>query len=281
MTSEQDTLRRLRDTVRALPEGLAINHPIRPPNRPTRVYGGVLEFRQQGITLKVRGSLRQHWFPHPVLRFDGRPTGRAAPDLGPCQLRIRETFTTCPAQITSVTLGTKPRVLGYVPGVIRLGPNRAVCQLRFSLSNFHNFIGMPIRFTRDDQVHRTSGRLEFTAEGWRILLDQSPNIGKLHELLNEQGGYGIGHSGAISRTSGARFHISEASDLWSTLHFFFSFMRGLWSGPIIATGVGRRSVLSTEWGSWRISDWQGVASWYPKNQPPAGLNSSFSGFRRL
>ncbi len=84
----------------------------------------------------------------------------------------------------------------------------------------------------------------------------------------------------LQRVDGQLFRVTDASDFWSSLHFFLSFLRGLWSGPIIPEGLGRKKVLWSEWSSWRISPWTGVSSWFPRNDL-APVEQCFEGYFRL
>ena len=280
MVSQGEMQAQLRKTLQALPEGTCGDYTIRPPNKPLKLYSGIFELHQGRVKVKLRGTVEQQWYPYPRVRFSGRPTGSHVPELGEAKLRIPKCFTTAPVHITETTIGTRPRASGSAIGTVRLGQRRAVRGIRFHLSNFHNYVGSNVKFSTEGRVSYSAGRLTLAADGWKIVIDQSPGSANLQKLLTARGGYGVGHAGLITRDDGSRFNVAEASDIWSTLHFFLSFARGLWCGPIIATGVGQKDTLWTEWESWRISDWKGVSSWLPKNDP-SGLNHAFSTFRRL
>lgn len=280
MVSRREAHRERRNAFLALPKGTDGDHNVRPPNKPIKLYGGVFEIHQDGIPIKMQGTIEQHWYPYPGVRFKGRPTGKWVPDLGDARLRIPKRFTTADVQVTQCTQGTRPRASGLISGVVRIGQNRAIRAIKFYLPNFHNYVGSPVRFVRRDRMWRSASRITLSADGWRVVIDQDPEYRKLHDLLKARGGFGLGHVCLLTRSDGSRFKVHEASDFLSTLHFFLSFVRGLWCGPIIVTGVGGRGTLWTEWGSWRISDWRSVPSWFPTNDLN-GLDHAFKGFRRL
>lgn len=280
MVSRRQAHRALKKALLALPEGTDGDHTVRPPNKPIKLYSGVFEVRQEGIPIKVQGTIEQHWYPYSLVRFKGRPTGKWIPELGDAKLRIPKHFTMAAALVTEFSLGTRPRVSGLVSGIVRIGQNRAVRAIKFYLPNFHNYVGSRVRFIRGDRIWSSASRITLSADGWRVFIDQEPEYHKLHGLLKARGGFGLGHVCLLTRSDGSRFKVHEASDFLSTLHFFLSFVRGLWCGPIIVTGVGGRGTLWTEWGSWRISDWRGVPSWFPKHDVN-GLDQAFREFRRL
>ena len=280
MASRREAHQALKKAYLALPEGTDGDHNVRPPNKPIKLYGGVFEIHQDGIPIKMQGTIEHHWYPYPGVRFKGRPTGKWVPDLGDARLRIPKRFATANVQVTECTQGTRPRASGLISGIVRIGQNRAIRAIKFYLPNFHDYVGNPVRFIRGDRMWRSASRITLSADGWRVFVDQDPEYHKLLDLLKARGGFGVGHVCLLTRSDGSRFKVHEASDFLSTLHFFFSFLRGLWCGPIIVTGVGRRGTLWTEWGSWRISDWRGVSSWLPKHDLN-GLDHAFKTFRRL
>jgi hypothetical protein len=101
------------------------------------------------------------------------------------------------------------------------------------------------------------------------------------ERLDTHGGYAAGHVGILNRRDGGRFTPSAAEDILFCLHYFLSFARGLWSGPIIVEGMGARRPLWTDWPSQaRLTDWQGVSSWFPTHDA-SGAGAAFEGFADL
>jgi hypothetical protein len=73
----------------------------------------------------------------------------------------------------------------------------------------------------------------------------------------------------------------DAQDLFSALHSFFSFARGLWAPPILYVGCDRGG--NRIWYDWTVrqtTPWQTVLSWFPPRQPEC-LAGIFPGFMRL
>lgn len=277
MTKRRERTRE--DFWAGLEEGLQSDYVVRPPNKPIRLYRGAFEIRQGG-RFKVRGSIDQHWHPHPGVRFSGRITGSDPPELGTATLVAQTVHVNWPVEITSLNLGHRPRVSGYVPAPARLGRKHRVWEVKFCLPNFHAYHGRAVKFTLGPRRWISASRIRVAVHDWIITVDQHPQFEDLRKLLAARGGYGVGHVGTIRRADGSRFDFAEAAELHGALHFFFSFCRGLWCGPIITSGMGRKRALWTVWGSWRITDWVGVSSWFPRDEP-TNLGPAFSGFWTL
>lgn len=280
MSTQRDAHNGIRRALESLPKGLSAEHSIKPPNRPITIYSGIFELVQGRTHVKVRGSIKQHWYPRPIVRFKGRPTADHEIDFGTASIRVRKLGFSTRVNVTERSLGSWPRIAGSISGIMRFGRNRAVKALRFYVPNFHDYCGRLVHFPVGNRIWRSASRLQMSADQWLIQIDQDPQYKQLTEALEAKGGYGVGHVGQISRVDGASFKVDQVSDLWSALHFYLSFGRGLWCGPIVATGVGSTRGLWTEWGSWRISDWSSVPSWFPKLDPWE-FEKSFSAFHRL
>jgi len=249
------------------PDGIPVVVPADPPNKPIEVFRGNFELRQAS-RLTLHGTLEQHWYPHPQLRFTGTTGSGGSADLERAELHIRSPHCKAAVNVTEIAHGPNQKVSGIAAGIIRMGQNRAVHAVRFHVPNFQCYVADPVAFTIDRRTVYSKGRLDFEANGWRVLLDQDPQWHKRRKTLKARGGFAIGHAGEIRRLAGGTFKVQDVSELWTSLHFFLSFVSGGWTGPILANGIGASKSIWTEWGNWRISDWKQVFSWLPRTEKP-------------
>jgi hypothetical protein len=181
--------------------------------------------------------------------------------------------------VTSAASGHGGHASGSIKRRLHFGPNRAVKSMRLHLANFHDFNGTPVKFK-----HGGGGpqRLSLQHGDWRVELDQTPDWEQIVQRLRIHGGYGVGHVGAVTRTSGEAFTVSGADDLLNCLHFFLSFARGFWCGSFVVEGLGRRGhPIWTRWTSHLLAtNWRGVSSWFPVVDARAA-GTIFMGFRDL
>lgn len=140
---------------------------------------------------------------------------------------------------------------------MRGGRGRRFRSVTFHVTNFPDFIGSRIT----DGAGWWTGRLELTAGSWRIILDARRSLSKLQSELREQGGYAVTHIGSLDQGGGA-FALDEAEDCLAGLHWFLSFVRGMWTSPILMQGrsLRGRHTLSV-WSEGRTDPWGGAFRW--------------------
>ena len=119
------------------------------------------------------------------------------------------------------------------------------------------------------------------SDEWIVALDTKKGVHDLIDGLKDQGGYAITHMGGIRRADGGSFSFNEANGVLQAVYFFLSFVRGLWCGPILASG--RKSGLNVwqEWADYRLTPWKYVESWFPRVVTQEGttkLGQAFRGF---
>jgi hypothetical protein len=150
----------------------------------------------------------------------------------------------------------------------------------FHLPNFHNYVGAPIRFGVKPSISTTRGRLSLRDISTELVIDQQPQYQTLIAKLRRTSGFGLGHVGTARKRTGEPFTDEELGELSTCLHFFFSFVRGIRCGPVVPIGRNAQKDLWTEWGPWRVSSWNSVASWFPAHEP-GHLEEAYRGFRGL
>ena len=275
----QGSITRLRKRIRALPRGIVPLFVIRPPNKPTSVFAGYLAARNGSFSVR-RARVEFGWYPRPQVRFGGTPSSQPTPAIvGPTDIALGTPSSITGAKVIHAAFGSHPRVEG-IANFLRIGQRRLVRSMRFHVANFHDYVGEPVRFNQSGHLTFSRSRLTLNAGDWVARLDQSPSFQQDQRTLTRYGGFLVGHAGEVVRRDGAPFWLHDASDFWSALHFFLTFARGNWCGPIIPVGIGSRGQLWSEWGSWRINDWQGVQSWFPRLDT-TGVSKAWEGFYDL
>jgi hypothetical protein len=128
----------------------------------------------------------------------------------------------------------------------------------FHVPNFLDYHGLGSR--RGSNV--SFRRLELRADGWLVTLDARQGIRELLEGLRDEGGYAFTHVGLLSREDGRSFSAADAVKILDALHWFLSFVRGIWVAPIIAEGYSHDDlIIWRRWGTGRVSPWAVPPSW--------------------
>ena len=134
----------------------------------------------------------------------------------------------------------------------------ALNRVMFHLPNFLDYHGRGSR--RGSSV--SFRRLELRAGGWLVLLDAREQILDLLTGLRDEGGYAFTHTGLLSREDGGDFSPDKAAEILDALHWFLSFVRGVWVAPLIAEGYSQqRDIVWRRWGAGRVGRWTGVPTW--------------------
>ncbi len=213
-----------------------------------------------------------HYFrPSPVLHFEGmggieadslqfmRPVMRWGAD----QLAFPELDLKAPLYREATTIGfdlrtwpAKVKAKGHIRSATSSRKPRLI-RLLFHVANLPEFIGEPVA---DEKAFRASSCQLFGGP-WQVRLDGRINFPVLQEELSRIGGYAITHIGELKRCSGATFTAGEAIKMIEALHWFLSFARGSWTGPMMCVGD------LAQGGTWRyfrnpnIDPWLGSHSW--------------------
>ncbi len=273
-------LSQIRAATRSWPLATSILYDVRPPNRPLTIYRGSFILARGTFERQVRGTIELTWFPHIAVAFRGRVLRGSdvhLDEIGDDWMLTIPGERAVEASVRGVTLGTPGTVSGSVRSALRLGGAEPVRAMRLHVANFHKYLGSPVRYASGGGGHV---RLAMNGEHWTVQLDQMRNPDQLRNLLETHGGYAIGHVGMLTRRDGRRFTSADARGILTCLHYFLSFARGFWCGPLVMEGMRARKPIWTEWMSHpHATDYQGVWSWFPQDAEEAA--SVFAGFHDL
>jgi hypothetical protein len=105
------------------------------------------------------------------------------------------------------------------------------------------------------------GALMSTPE-WEIELGQERDLRARVKRLRTVGGVLITHQGTIRRPDRRPISVDAALDVLEALHYFFSFARGAWSGPVLPVGVDAAGALVWEkWDAPKATGWSNAGTW--------------------
>jgi len=255
--------------IDALPATIEAKRLVEPGAVPTTIHQGDFTLVQGSRRVQLHGAIVLHWSPKPEVRFEGSPiSGQPSLDFREAQLRT----TAHGFRGRAMVLGTRPSntgsplYTGICPRAI-LGQRRTAESVQFQLVNFPKYVGRSIRFGPTGRASGVAGRLSFRAHGWRVDLDQDPSCSQRLKDVLARGGYATTHVGLIRHTSGREIRFSQAEDFLCCLYFFYAFLSGHWSGPILSAGFGKTSQLWERMGSWMLTANAKPRSWFPETSP--------------
>ncbi len=229
---DSDLAKAYQAQVALVPQALTPFYRQSKPDEPIGLYRGGLRELNRGDGTVYPGVIFLGWRPSPWIRFKA-----SDPHQFPFHRFFDADFELGPSESSEVpgqvALGNEDpeEMEGQVRG-LRVGSDRQVSSVSFELPNFDDFIGKPIRW--GSKLY--SGRLELSAEPWRVTIDARPDIAEQVEVLRRNGGYLFTHTGRLRRTDGKAFPIEDVETVLDALFHFLSFARGAFTGPLLTVG---------------------------------------------
>jgi hypothetical protein len=173
--------------------------------------------------------------------------------------------------------GSSQQISGRLNGLFNTGQPTGVQRIDFQLANFHELNGEPIRIGMGKHVRVNRGRLVFTDDNHLITIDQVDQYSERISKVKTAGGFIIGHAGRIEKKDNSLISPDEVEDMLAVLHTFLSFCCGRWCGPMFGSGRLDRDVVWEQLGSWKVSPWKNVSSWFPSFEP-SEVTKAWNGF---
>lgn len=247
------------------------------------LYGGELELEQGSNHLKHPGSIQFEWLPSPRITFCLREVSTQLFFLSvnsDVDLRLNDGRVISSARITSVPMRFREGQLswslsGRVESAPLATPDLAFSYMMFLLPNFPDTIGGSILYPSG--AYR-AGRIDLRACGWKTTIDPIDHPRELRQELQGQSGYLVTHVGRIEREDGSKFTEEQAGSILDGLRFYFSFVTGRWTGPLLAGGYdGNGSLIRELWSVPRIAHWRFVLTWVD-HQHLEHITDSFPGY---
>lgn len=220
------------------------------------------------------------WQPTQKIAFEGESDPPIS-EIGDSSLRIEsegENAIQVPVRLTGIERSDKgSQVRGVVtePFSIGTGP---FTRLTFSLANFPEYFGDPIKYQQDNASGIYSGRLTFHTEQGECRIDKIWESQTLAQRAHRESGYFISHVGQWIPTSGA-ISTDDVESLLRLLHFWFGFLRGAWAGPLFPRGLTDDVVVWQNFAAWKLGESCTVPTWLPSHSKCC-LSTAFSGFVR-
>lgn len=282
--------KQLKELLSQIPDCITPVYSHDEPNEPIPLYSGngSLSFRQRDTDADLEFFFE--WARRPATEFEATVEGHPGEFLNPSGsdkkvVKVDELGIDCPF-VTRQSQYRLPRnqfsVRGGFDQALLAGTPSSIDALVFHIPNFYNYHGKRVQTAKPGNTKSWAGRLDLDGGEYRITVDRLGSYdNEKRRELKRAGGYRLTHVGQAQRKDGDEFTATAATDLLTELHYFFSFLRGAWCGPILATGFKNGD---RQWSYWDhsplLSEWRAPISWFPANEP-TGAGDLLSEFRSL
>ncbi len=252
------------------------------PNEEVLLWdGGVRIVCPPAVEADFEGTISLVWLPTMRIAFDVACDDFPDPPIG-VGLRIAPldaypedvegVITRLTARFSHASAGTT--ATGHLTEMTFRGSGKAE-RVVFALANFPHYVGESVRHPSGAFA---SSRVLLEDDDWRITIDGVASLSEQIKLLRESGGFVITHVGEVIRRDSQPIDSSDIEPLLNALLRLFSFARGGWNAPLLATGMdGSGDRIWQQWGPWLVDAWSPVTNWFPCHQGGA-LSKVFGPF---
>ena len=154
----------------------------------------------------------------------------------------------------------------------------SLASVEFGLLNFPEFLGEQDKTVESNGSYNRIGAVRLQADHWVVDIEAAPNLSEVKKKLDATGGYGITHTGTVTRADGSEFSVSEVEQLLHGLNLFLSLARGAYCGLTLVKGKSRDGQVAWErWGTNKVTGWFSPPSWFDRHHGHV-LAKVFPGF---
>jgi hypothetical protein len=155
----------------------------------------------------------------------------------------------------------------------------AVEKIIFSIPNFRDFHGLPVKKVTDKNFSTSMNRLRLENDNYIITIDKCQDYKARLESLEEKGGYIILYYGELISKKGP-VKLEDTKDIFHCLDTFITFLNGKRTSAIFLQGIYADEVIWCDYTDYFVDPHKNVQSW-PQRHSTRGLNELWQSFSSL
>lgn len=269
--------RLLKDYPNIIVAGIDMNE----PNELIPIYSGEFKLVQGENQVEVVGEINFTWFPDSGAHFSGEVKNSSV-DLiklftgsEKFKLIIEGTeFGDC--LITRTSMGEGAIIGGtLIKTAVRGDKSIAVSKIRFSIPNFRDFLGLPVK----DNTWIGRNRIKFENDDYLIIIDKRRDFKEARELVASKGGYLTLWNGELTKKKG-NIILDDLHNIIHCFSTFLSFLNGRRCSPLFMQGLHDNEVIWTDFSDRFVDPFKSAPSW-PQNHSIAGLEELWKKFSTM
>jgi len=239
-------------------------YPFATANAPVELFNGAAVLRQQRLVFAGTARVLLAWLPTPNISFEMHGEGDDLLDVGATScLELASVGVSAAVVLTRASSARE--VAGHLADRVTTGSQEEFSSLVFMLANTPPMAGEAIT----DGAGYWRGRVVLEASPWRLTLEARRDADVALKHLRSTGGFVVTHVCRLKRIDETRFGAADADDVLRALHHFLSFANGLWTPPLLLTGINGGQIVWREWHARTSGPWRGQTSWFSPRHPDA------------
>lgn len=155
----------------------------------------------------------------------------------------------------------------------------AVEKIIFSIPNFIDLYGLPVKKITDEIFSRSMNRLKLENDNYIISIDKGHDYKERQESLEEKGGYMILYYGELINKKGS-LKIKDTKEIFHCLNTFLTFLNGRRTSAMFLQGFYSGEVIWRDYSNYFVDPYKTVQSWQQKHSIK-GLNELWQNFSSL
>ena len=155
----------------------------------------------------------------------------------------------------------------------------AVEKIIFSIPNFRDLHGLPVKKTSSKNFSTSMNRLRLENDNYIISIDKCSDYKKRQESLEEKGGYIILYYGELTSKKGP-LKLEDTKEIFHCLDTFLTFINGRRTSAMFLQGIYESEVIWCDYTDYFVDPYKVVQSWQQRHSV-SGLNELWQHFSSL
>ncbi len=280
----------LREKYKDIPDALPDSIVMTEASDVLVIYEGEYVIKCKTGKIKMNGRITYEWFPESGVYFHGFSTSNGmelfdlslSPDNNNLSIVVDAIeFGKGFIMKSRVGGGSGVRIKGRIFQQAILGDTTIPAEkVRFSIPNFLDFSGMPVKRVTEGGVSVSRDRIVLEDKTYKVTIDKCSDFRERKEKLKENGGYLILYNGELIGKK-KPLNCKDVQKLLSCLSVFLSFLNGRRTSALFAQGIYAEQTIWTDYTSYLVGLYRDVSSWARIDLNKDNLNDLWNSFRRI
>lgn len=271
-----------------IPEIIESSIKMTEANCPIKIYEGEYLLKSDTEEIKVVGTIEFDWVVNSGSHFSGNVVldsnqNRAFSNSHSDYKVIIDGLEFGSGFITKTSFGSNFDI-SFIKGILSQqavsgDKSIAVEKIIFSIPNFRNLYGLPVKKITATTFSFSKSRLKLENDDYIISIDKCFDFKEKQESLDEKGGYIILYYGELTNKKKS-VKLEDTKDVFHCLNTFLTFINGRRTSAMFLQGIYCNEIMWCDYTGYFVDPYKGVQSWQQRDSI-SGLNELWKNFSAL